>query len=82
MVVAVYTGVLMLAPGFHHDFSCHENSRTHCTSCLSNQSAPNVTIFSTPGCEMIRLSMYVEVAGRSEFSSQPRFCDSGRAPPA
>jgi hypothetical protein len=82
MLVAIYTGVLLLTPGLHHDFACHQNSRTHCTSCLSSQSAPNVDILTVPGCVPQQFSTHIEAVRRVVVESQPRFSDSGRAPPA
>lgn len=37
--LALFTFVLVSGPFQHHDFVCHLNSRTHCVSCVSSESA-------------------------------------------
>jgi hypothetical protein len=74
--------VLSVTPGLHHDFACHQNSRTHCNSCLSSQSAPNVDICATPIRVATDLSGKVEMHVSAELQTPTRFSDSGRSPPA
>ena len=38
-MVLAYSLVLSAGPFLHHDFACHQSSRTHCTSCQVSQSA-------------------------------------------
>ena len=80
--VAMYA-VVMLASGFlHHDFACHRNSPTHCTSCLTNQSAQKVDVSAAPLDAIDRLIGKVEL--RSAFVvDRPLLTSvSDRAPPA
>jgi hypothetical protein len=81
LLAVMFGVVLTAAPGLHHDFACHQNSRTHCNSCLSSQSAPNVDICATPIGAAANLSGKVEMRPSAELHTPTRFFDSGRSPP-
>jgi hypothetical protein len=38
----LYAFVLLGSAFLHHDFDCHEKSRTHCTSCIYSQAVTGV----------------------------------------
>jgi hypothetical protein len=38
----LYAFVLLGSAFLHHDFDCHEKSRTHCTSCVYSQAVTGV----------------------------------------
>jgi hypothetical protein len=81
-VAVMFAVVLAVTPGLHHDFACHQNSRTHCNSCLSSQTAPNVDICATPIRTTADLSGNVEMRPSAALRTLIRFSDSGRSPPA
>jgi hypothetical protein len=74
--------VLTLTPGLHHDFACHQNSRTHCNSCLNSQSAPHVDICAAPIAATTDLLGNVEMRASAFVQTSTRFSESGRSPPA
>jgi hypothetical protein len=80
--VIVYALVLMAGPALHHDFACHENSRTHCTSCQISQYAQKVEVSAAA------VDAILYPAGRLEaYTTQPieTFAPlrlAGRSPPA
>jgi hypothetical protein len=74
--------VLTLTPGLHHDFACHQNSRTHCNSCLNNQSAPHVEICAAPLSAIADVSGDVDVPWSATLRTRSVLSDSGRSPPA
>jgi hypothetical protein len=82
LLAVMFGVVLTVTPGLHHDFACHQNSRTHCNSCLSSQSAPNVDVCATPIRATADLSGKVETRPSAELRTPTRFSDSGRSPPA
>ncbi len=82
LLAVMFGAVQAVTPGLHHDFACHQNSRTHCNSCLSSQSAPNVDICAAPIGATASLSGKVEMRPSTEVPSPTRFSDSGRSPPA
>ena len=79
--IALYGLVLLAGPALHHDFLCHQNSRTHCTSCVSSQFASGVE------SETLPASASRWSAGLFELR-QMRVADpclaqtTGRSPPA
>jgi hypothetical protein len=82
VAVVVYGVVLLLTPGLHHDFACHQNSRTHCTSCLTNQTAPNVDVCPAPIDAMAGIAGHVEMCASVSAKSPALLADCGRSPPA
>jgi hypothetical protein len=81
-VVVLYAFILAASAFFHHDFACHQNSRTHCTACSVSQYAQKAESNGAP------LDVLPLVAGRVEFRA-PVDVDtlvllfiSDRAPPA
>ena len=77
----LYTFVVLGSAFLHHDFDCHEKSRTHCTSCVFSQTAAGVAteapavvapdLHTTPIVRLIPLAQ-----------SASRLLDrTGRAPP-
>jgi hypothetical protein len=41
-LAVLYVFVVLGSAFLHHDFDCHEKSRTHCTSCVFSQTAAGV----------------------------------------
>jgi hypothetical protein len=82
LLAVMFGVVLTVTPGLHHDFACHQNSRTHCNSCLGSQSAPHIDICTTPFRAATDLSGKVEMRASAELLTPTRFYDSGRSPPA
>lgn len=78
----IYVAVLLVTPGLHHDFACHQNSRTHCTSCLTSQTAPNVDVCPIPAGAMAGLAGQIESRLAIPIQSPALLSDSGRSPPA
>jgi hypothetical protein len=81
-VLVLYGLVLFAASFLHHDFACHQNSRTHCPACSVSQYAQKAESNGAP------LDVLDVVAGRIELRS-PAGVDtpvllfiSDRAPPA
>src|SRR5436190_1893927 len=77
----LYTFVLLGSAFLHHDFDCHEKSRTHCTSCVYSQTAAGVAAEApaiiAPELHKVPLVRVVEYA-----LSTSRILDrTGRAPP-
>ena len=81
-IVAFYIAVLSLGPGLHHDFACHQSSRTHCLSCLSSQSAPNQDVHGAPDDELHRVAERIEVLASLHVQTPELSAVSGRSPPA
>ena len=81
-VVIVYGLMLMAGPFLHHDFACHENSRTHCPSCQISQHAPNVAVSAAVVEAVLRPAgrLDVHTAHPIETLAPPRL--AGRSPPA
>jgi hypothetical protein len=77
----IYAAVLLVTPGLHHDFACHQNSRTHCTSCLTSQTAPNVDVCPVPAGAMAAFAGHPESGLAVAIQSPALFSDSGRSPP-
>jgi hypothetical protein len=82
VAVVFYGVVLLLTPGLHHDFACHQNSRSHCTSCLTSQSAPHVEMSAAPTGAMAALAGRIEIRPWVAIPTAATFSDSGRSPPA
>src|SRR3977135_2408481 len=77
----IYAAVLLVTPGLHHDFACHQNSRTHCTSCLTSQTAPNVDVCPAPVGAIAGVAGHLESLLAVPKQSPALFFDSGRSPP-
>src|SRR4029434_1633366 len=73
--------VFLLAPSLHHDFACHQNSRTHCTSCLTNQTAPNVDVCPAPVDHLAGIAGQIDARVSAGAKSPALLSDSGRSPP-
>jgi len=82
LTVAFYVAVLLVAPSQHHDFACHQDSRTHCTSCISSQTAPSVSVSAVPIGEMAVLAGEVVARVGAIVQIIALLSDSGRSPPA
>jgi hypothetical protein len=80
--VACYAAVLLMSPSLHHDFACHQSSRTHCTSCLTSQTAPNVDICPAPPDALDAIAGRIETRAFLDCLTPALFSDSGRSPPA
>jgi hypothetical protein len=44
----LYVFVLLGSAFLHHDFACHEKSRTHCTSCVFSQLSAGIQAEAPP----------------------------------
>ena len=82
VVVAFYGVVLLLGPCLHHDFACHQSSRTHCVSCFSSQSAPSQDVSGAPVDELHRVAERIEALASIHVQTPALAADSGRSPPA
>jgi hypothetical protein len=82
LAVAVVYGVVLAASAFlHHDFACHENSRTHCPSCQLSQHAQKVEVSAAVVESVLRPAGRLEAytAHPIETLAPPRL--AGRSPP-
>jgi hypothetical protein len=82
VATVLYSVVLLMTPALHHDFACHQNSRSHCTSCLTSQSAPHVEICAAPIAAMAAPGGRIETRPWVAIPTAATFSDSGRSPPA
>lgn len=77
----LYVFVLLGSAFLHHDFDCHEKSRTHCTSCVFSQAAAGVAAEApavvAPELHTTPIVRSIEVA---HSASRP-LERTGRAPP-
>jgi hypothetical protein len=74
--------VFLLAPSLHHDFACHQNSRTHCTSCITSQAAAKVAVCPAPVDAVPAFAGKVEALASNAPYIPALFSDTGRSPPA
>jgi len=81
-IVVVYALVLSAGSFLHHDFACHQNSRTHCTACQINQSAQKVDAGVPPLDAIDRLIGRVELQAATAADKPLLSSISDRAPPA
>src|ERR1700688_3618889 len=81
-VMIVYGLVIEASAFLHHDFACHENSRTHCPSCQISQHAPNVALSAAVVEAVLRPAGQLEAHTTHpiETLALPRL--AGRSPPA
>jgi hypothetical protein len=81
-VVTVYGLVIAACAFLHHDFACHENSRTHCPSCQVSQHAQKVEASAAVIEAVLRPAGRLETytARPIETLAPPRL--AGRSPPA
>jgi len=81
-VVVLYAFVLAASGFFHNDFTCRQDSRTHCTACSVSQDAQKVESHGVSRDVLHRVAGRVELhASRfSEFRTTSRISD--RSPPA
>ena len=47
LVLACYTGVLLLSAAQHHDLACHVKSPGHCDACTANPPASSTEVRSS-----------------------------------
>ena len=77
----LYVFVLLGSAFLHHDFDCHEKSRTHCTSCVFSQAAAGVAA-EAPAVVAPELHTTLFVRPIEVLHSASRLLDrTGRAPP-
>jgi len=77
----LYVFVLLGSAFLHHDFDCHEKSRTHCTSCVFSQAAAGVATVA-PAVVAPELHVALLVGLTEVVHSASRLLDrTGRAPP-
>ncbi len=76
-VLAVFTGAFL-----HHDFACHQNSRTHCQACQATQGAQRVERASAPPHVLNRVAGRVELQAPLLVEAPATSFVSDRAPPA
>ena len=77
----LYVFVLLGSAFLHHDFDCHEKSRTHCTSCVFSQAAAGVAA-EAPAVVAPELHTTPFIGAIEVVHSASRVLDrTGRAPP-
>jgi hypothetical protein len=80
-LAVLYVFVLLGSAFLHHDFDCHEKSRTHCTSCVFSQAAAGVAAEApavvAPELHTTQVVRAIEVV----HSASRLFDRTGRAPP-
>jgi hypothetical protein len=77
----LYVFVLLGSAFLHHDFDCHEKSRTHCTSCVFSQAAAGVAA-EAPAVVAPELHTTPFVGSIEILHTASRLLDrTGRAPP-
>jgi hypothetical protein len=81
-LIVVYVLVLAAGSFQHHDFACHENSRTHCTACQTNQAAQKVEVSSAPADVIQRLAGRLEPSASHVVETLTSCRISDRSPPA
>ena len=81
-IVVLYGAVLLLGPALHHDFACHQSSRTHCLSCLSSPSAPNQDVHGIPVDQLHRVAERIEMLASVHVQTPALSALSDRSPPA
>ena len=81
-IVAFYGLVVLLGPSLHHDFACHQNSRTHCSSCVSSQSAPSQNVHGAPADGLLPLAERIEISTSVHVQTLALSAAPGRSPPA
>jgi hypothetical protein len=81
LVLLTYACVVLILPSLHHDFACHQNSRSHCASCVLSQPGADPAAAQPPG------TWSLPDAGRMKSASDAHwgvlFCtaQAGRSPP-
>ena len=82
VALALY-GVVMSAGAFlHHDFACHQNSRTHCSSCVISQHPQKSHSAAAPVHGLMLTTRRVELTISTAVESASVCRLSSRAPPA
>jgi hypothetical protein len=78
----VYGLVIVASAFLHHDFACHENSRTHCPSCQISQQAQKVEVSAAVVDAVLRPAGRLEACATHliDTLAAPRL--AGRSPPA
>ena len=80
-IALLYVFVVLGSAFLHHDFDCHEKSRTHCTSCVFSQAAAGVAA-EAPAIVSPELHEAPIVGLNAIVVSASRLLDrTGRAPP-
>jgi hypothetical protein len=82
ITLVVYMLVLAAGQFLHHDFACHENSRTHCPSCQIDQSAQKVDVGGPPLDVIDRFVGRIELRAATAVDAPFLSSFSDRAPPA
>jgi hypothetical protein len=80
-VVLLYGLVVFGASFLHHDFACHQNSRTHCTACSVSQYAQKSESHGVPLDAMQHVSGRVELRAPVTVATPVLVFISDRAPP-
>jgi hypothetical protein len=81
-LIVVYMLVLAAGSFQHHDFTCHENSRTHCTACQTNQAAQKVEVSGAPADVIQRVAGRLEPSASHIVETLTSCRISDRSPPA
>ncbi|SRR5258706_7805584 len=81
-VVVVYAFVFAASAFFHHDWACHQNSRTHCTACSVSQSAQKAESNGAPVDALRLVAGKIECRAPVGVDTLVLFFISDRAPPA
>jgi hypothetical protein len=81
-IVVLYAFVLGASAFLHHDFTCRQDSRTHCTACNVSQDAQRVESHRGPLDAIQRVSGRVELRANASIDIPSLTIVSDRAPPA
>ena len=81
-VVVLYAFVFAASAFFHHDWACHQNSRTHCTACQISQHAQKVEVSAAVVASVLQPADRLEAYTTHPLDAlaPPRL--AGRSPPA
>jgi hypothetical protein len=80
-IVVFYALILSAGSFLHHDFACHENSRTHCPSCQMNH-AQSAGLEDAPVQVVQQPIGQIELSELLPLSVSALTIESDRAPPA
>ena len=79
--IVLYGLVMSAGPFFYHDFACHQNVRTHCTSCVSSQSAHKVELGSAIAAATPHVVWRMDAYASIQVETPALSSFFGRSPP-
>jgi hypothetical protein len=81
-VVTLYVFVVAASAFFHHDFTCRQDSRTHCIACSVSHDAQRVEAHGGPLDTLQPMAGRVELRTHASVDIPSLSLVSDRAPPA